>query len=136
MGSVYASVGLSNLFNQQSIEVDVLVDTGATFLCVTEEIATQLGFDATEVSRQVFTLADGREKKVPKIAPVEIRFENRSYVTEAVVLGDECLMGVLLLEAMDLLVDARAAIGGQPPAPELPGGAREVSAFGIAVTVY
>jgi hypothetical protein len=42
---------------------------------------------------------------VPKIAPIEICFENRSYVTEALVMGDEALMGVLPLEAMDLLVD-------------------------------
>jgi hypothetical protein len=74
-------------------------------MCVTEEVALQLGFDIQEVSRQVVTLADGHQRKVSKIAPVEICVENRSYVTEALVLGDDCLMGVLPLEAMDLLVD-------------------------------
>lgn len=42
-----------------------------------------------------------------RIAPIEIIFGNRSYVTEALVLGDEPLMGVLPLEAMDLIVDTR-----------------------------
>ncbi|MEI6066374.1 MAG: hypothetical protein WCP96_03485 [Methylococcaceae bacterium] len=51
------------------------------------------------------TLADGHQRKVPKIAPIEISFQNRSYVTEAVVLGNEPLLGVILLEAMDLIVD-------------------------------
>jgi len=107
MGITYADLSLSNLFTKQKLEVRALVDTGATFMCVTEDVAVQLGFDVDEVSRQIVTLADGHQRKVPKIAPVEIHFENRSYVTEALVLGDECLMGVLPLEAMDLLVDPK-----------------------------
>jgi hypothetical protein len=76
-------------------------------MCVSEEIALQLGFDIAEVSRQVVTLADGHQRKVPKIAPIEIAFGNRTYVTEAVVLGNEALMGVIPMEAMDLIVDPR-----------------------------
>jgi predicted aspartyl protease len=78
MGSTYATLKLTNLFNHQVVEINVLVDTGATFMCVTEEIA-----------------------------PIEIAFENRTYVTEAVVLGNEPLLGVIPLEAMDLIVDPR-----------------------------
>ena len=110
MGLTYATLRLTNLFNKQSVAVNALVDTGATFMCVTEEIALQLGFDITEVSQQTVTLADGHQRKVPKIAPIEIAFENRTYVTEAVVLGNEALMGVLPLEAMDLVVDPRLQI--------------------------
>lgn len=58
-------------------------------------------------SQQVVTPADGHLRKVPKIAPIEIAFENRAYVTEAVVLGNEPLLGVIPLEAMDLIVDPR-----------------------------
>jgi len=105
MGLTYANLKLTNLFTKQSIEVRAMVDSGATFMYVTEEVAHQLGFDVTEVSSQFVRTADGRQLKVPKIAPVEIAFENRSYVTEAVVLGDEPLMGVLPMEAMDLVVE-------------------------------
>ena len=107
MGLVYANLKLRNLFSGRGVEVRALVDTGATFMCVTDEIAHQLGFDTSEVSQQFVRTADGRQIKVPKIAPVEITFENRTYVTEAVVLGDEPLMGVLPMEAMDLTVDPR-----------------------------
>ena len=110
MGLTYATLKLTNLFGHQSVEVNALVDTGATFMCVSEEIALQLGFDIAEVSRQVVTLADGHQRKVPKIAPIEIAFGNRSYVTEAVVLGNEALMGVIPMEAMDLIVDPRQQI--------------------------
>ena len=110
MGLTYAPLKLTNLFNRQSVEVNALVGTGATFMCVSEEVALQLGFDINEVSQQVVTLADGHQRKVPKIAPIEIAFGNRSYVTEAVVLGDESLLGVIPMEAMDLIVDPRQQI--------------------------
>lgn len=107
MGLTHANIKLTNFVQKKSIEVNALVDTGATFMCVTAEIAAQLGFDITEVSTQYVTLADGSTRKVPRIAPIEIEYANRSYVTEAVVLGNEALMGVLPLEAMDLQVDSR-----------------------------
>ena len=105
MGLVYAQLKLKNLFSGQAVEVRALVDTGATFMCVPEGLARQLGFDTSEVSEQVVHMADGRQVRVPKIAPIEIAFDGRTYVTEAVVLGDEPLMGVLPMEAMDLIVD-------------------------------
>ncbi len=105
MGLTCATLNLTNLFTRQSVEIRALVDSGATFMCVPEEVAAQLGFDITEVAQQYVTLADGHQRKVPKIAPVEISFANRSYVTEAVVLGNEALMGVIPMEAMDLVVD-------------------------------
>ena len=107
MRLTYADVKLTNLFTKQSITARALVDSGATFMCVTEAMAQQLGFDTSEVSTQFVRVADGRQIKVPKIAPVEIAFENRTYVTEALVMGDEALMGVLPMEAMDLQIDPR-----------------------------
>ena len=121
MGTTYAELKLTNLFSKQSVNVRALVDTGATFMCVTEEIAVQLGFDTSEVTRHIVTLADGRQLKVPRIAPIEIVFGNRSYITEALVLGDEALMGVLPLEAMDLLVDPlREQLIVNPAHPNFP----------------
>jgi clan AA aspartic protease len=121
MGLTYAPLKLTNLFNRKTVEINALVDTGATFMCVTEEIALQLGFDLEEVSQQVVTLADGHQRGVPKVAPIEISFGNRSYVTEAVVLGNEPLLGVIPLEAMDLVVDPRQqALVVNPQHPNFP----------------
>lgn len=121
MGLTYATLGLTNLFNRQQVQVRALVDTGATFMCVTEEVALQLGFDVSEVGQQMVILADGRQRRVPKIAPIEIAFENRTYVTEAVVLGNEPLLGVIPLEAMDLVVDSRRqALIVNPQHPNYP----------------
>ena len=107
MGPTHAKIKLTDLFTGQSIEVRALVDSGATFMCVTEAMAHQLGFDTSELAMQFVGGDDGRQVKVPKIAPVEIAYANRSYVTEALVLDDEALMGVLPLEAMDLQIDPK-----------------------------
>lgn len=56
-------------------------------MCVSEEVALQLVFDIKDVSQRVVTLADVHQTKVSKILPIEIMFENRSYVTEDVVLA-------------------------------------------------
>ncbi len=126
MGTTYAELKLTNLFSKQAVTVRALVDTGATFtgatfMCVTEAIAVQLGFDTSEVSRHTVTLADGRPLKVPHIAPIKIVFANRSYITEALVRGDEALMGVLPLEAMDLLIDPlREQLIVNPAHPNFP----------------
>lgn len=121
MGLTYADLKLTNLFTKQSVNVRALVDSGATFMCVTEAMALQLGFDPSEVRTQFVRIADGRQLKVPKIAPVEIAFENRTYVTEALVMGDEALMGVLPLEAMDLLIDpTQQRIVANPAHPNYP----------------
>ena len=121
MGTIYANLKLTNLFNKQSIEVNALVDTGATFMCVTQEMAVQLGFDTNEVAQHAVTLADGKQIKVPRVAPIEVAFGNRSYVTEALVLGNEALMGVLPLEAMDLIVDTlRQQLRANPAHPNFP----------------
>lgn len=105
MGHTYAKLRLTNLFSKQQVEVNALADAGATFMCVTEEIAVQLGFNTSEVGTQIVTLANGHQIKAPRIAPIEIAYGNRTYVSEAVVLGNEALMGGLPLEAMDLVID-------------------------------
>ncbi len=121
MGHTYADLKITNLFDKRSIDVRALVDTGATFMCLTEQDAVQLGFDLSEVSQQVVTHAEGRQRKVPKIAPIEIAFANRNYVTEALVMGNEPLMGVLPLEAMDLMVDPlRQQLVVNPEHPNYP----------------
>src|SRR5262249_16281904 len=97
----------TNMFTGKRVPIRALVDTGATEAFVTPEVAKQLGFDLEEVGREPVFLADGRRVYAPRLAPVEIRWENRKYATEVRVLGDECLMGVVPLEVLSLVVDPK-----------------------------
>lgn len=110
MGLTYADIKVKNLFKtDKEITARALVDTGAMHLCLPQRLAVQLGYDTEEVSQVTVTLADGNQKKVPRIGSIEILFTTaagvRSYMSEALVLGEEPLLGVLPLEAMDLIVD-------------------------------
>jgi clan AA aspartic protease len=107
MGQVHADFTLVNLFTRQRVDIRALVDTGATEVYVTWDVANALGFDPGEVSTRLVTVADGRRVEVPRLAPVEIEFGDRGFCCEVLVLGDECLMGVIPLEALDLIVDLR-----------------------------
>jgi clan AA aspartic protease len=116
MGTVYADLTLINPFSMKSVAVRALVDTGATDMIVTAGIAAALGFDLEEVMRKNVILADGRRFEAPRIGPLEIQFEGRSIYFEAFVLGDECLMGQIPLEGLDLIVDPKRQrlVGAHP----------------------
>jgi hypothetical protein len=42
---------------------------------------------------------------VPYAGPIKIKFENRSCFVEAIILGDEILLGTIPMEDMDLVID-------------------------------
>lgn len=105
MGFVYADFTLANLFTKKTVPIRALVDTGAMEVFVTEPIARELGFDVTEVSLKTVILADGSVRAVPTIAPVRTYFADRSCLVDVMVMGDECLVGVVPLELMALIVD-------------------------------
>src|SRR6266550_617579 len=98
MGLVYASFTLSNPRDPalSAIAVDALVDTGATTLCVPEHVAVQLQLPSIE-QREVVT-ADGKSHVVWYVGPVQVRFENRTCFTGALVLGDSVLIGAVPIE--------------------------------------
>lgn len=108
MGLTYADVKLSNEWRKLSVEVRALVDTGALFLCIPDLIAVQLGYDLTEVRTRKAMLAHGSTVTVPVIPAVLLEFENRWYSGEAMVMGDEVLIGCIPMEAMDVIIEPRS----------------------------
>jgi clan AA aspartic protease len=108
MGQIRSNFLLNNFNRDKTVSVCALVDTGATEIIVTPDVARELGFDLEEVSSSRVILADGRRIEVPRLRGVEIHFADRSFLSEALVLdGGECLVGVMALEGMDLIVDPK-----------------------------
>jgi len=119
MSSTYAQITITNLFTDSTTRVRALVDTGCMLSTVTDEVAQALGFDPAEFSMKRIVLADGRSVRVPTIGPIQIDYEDRSCKTEAYVMGDECLLGCVPLECMDLAVDPvkEQLVGRHPGGP-------------------
>lgn len=104
MGLVNAKLVLKNPRKPhlQPVEVDALADSGAVHLCIPPHIQIQL--DLEEVDQKEVILADGSQKLVPYVGPVELYFKNRVGFSGALVMGDEVLLGAIPMEDMDLII--------------------------------
>ena len=116
MGAVRVNVRLTNgadealvrtgqlrLEDIRSYEGDALVDTGSVETEIPVTVMKQLGLPAMD--RISVKYADGRSEVVDKAAPLMVYLLGRHAVGEALVLGDEILIGQTILESMDLHVD-------------------------------
>lgn len=121
MGLVHAKVTLSNPRwpDIEPVEVEGLVDTGAVSLCIPEHLATHLQLELLE-ERKV-TVADGREVTCRYAGPIHVEFQNRHCFAGALVLGTSVLLGAILLEDMDLVIDPTTrTLAVNPKSPNIP----------------
>ncbi|MBL4885219.1 MAG: clan AA aspartic protease [Planctomycetaceae bacterium] len=104
MGLTTAKIQLRNprLPDLVPLEVDALADTGAVHLCIPEHVQIQLKLE--EIDKKEVTLADGSQKLVPYVGPIELRYQNRIGFAGALVMGDQPLLGAIPMEDMDLIV--------------------------------
>jgi clan AA aspartic protease len=90
----------------RSVEIEAIVDTGAAYLCLPSDIIEKLGLIFTEV-KNVIT-ANGRiERKIYSVASIAI---NEREIRMDVMENDMTtppLIGYLVLEAMDYVVDPK-----------------------------
>ena len=118
MGEVRAKVNLTNAADLallrrgmvkpdevRSLETDALVDTGAVSLILPSFVVEQLGL--ARPYKQVAEYADGRREEVDATEPVLVELMKRHTVEDALVLGDEVIVGQTILEKTDLRVDCR-----------------------------
>ena len=104
MGLVVGKVVLLNPRKPKlaPLEVEVLADSGAVHLCIPPHVQMQLGLE--EISKKEVVLADGSQRLVPYVGPVEVRFKNRVGFVGALVMGDQALLGAIPMEDMDLVI--------------------------------
>jgi len=87
----------------RTVEADALVDTGAMRTVLPAEVVSRLGLAIT--GHLVTGYADGRREAVPLTEALVVELAGRRTVDDALVLGDEVLIGQTVLEKLDLSVD-------------------------------
>jgi len=87
----------------RTYETDALVDTGAIPSVLPIEIVQALGLDLIRQKRA--TYANNSSENVDVTEPVTFVILGRRVTEEALVLGDEVLIGQIALERTDLMVD-------------------------------
>ena len=86
-------------------EADALVDTGAVRCVIPPQVAQQLGLQVR--GQRVAEYADGRRESVGVTEPLIVELHGRDTMEEALLLGDEVLIGQTILEKLDLFVDTQ-----------------------------
>ena len=123
MGIVNANIKLSNAKDTdlKPVEVSCIVDTGATYLCITETVALQLKLE--ELQKREVKLANGHITEVPYVGPIKVEFEDRICFVGAMVMGDTVLLGAIPMEDMDLIVHPKLLkLSVHPERPNVAGG--------------
>jgi clan AA aspartic protease len=118
MGAVRVSIKLKNAVDEElvsrgllaprllrEVEVTGLVDTGAVSLVIPQDIATQLGLRI--LTQRVAEFANGDQQTIGVTGAIIVECENRATTDEALVVGNEVLIGQVILEKLDLLVDCK-----------------------------
>jgi len=118
-----ANIKLSNpvLPERQSLDAICLVDSGATYMCIPQHVALQLGLK--ELQQREVTLADGTAKLVPYVGPLKVEFADRLCFVGAMVKGDQCLLGAIPMEDMDLIIHPKLLkLSVNPASPNVASG--------------
>jgi len=89
----------------RQMTVPAIVDTGAWTMVINEEIREKLGLDDKGYGEATF--ANGEEGIYKMAGPLEIRWKNRRFTCDALVLPDakDILLGAIPLEGMDLTIN-------------------------------
>lgn len=129
-----AKLKLSNSFDEEnvrrglmkpeevrSIEIEALVDTGATMLVLPAEVVAKLGM--AESGRRKVRYANGSVAEVPWVGGIRLEVLGRDGVFSAMVEaeGSTPLLGQIPLEELDLVVDPKSReVHVNPASPDAP----------------
>jgi clan AA aspartic protease len=96
----------------RQMTVQAIVDTGAWTLVINNETREKLGLRDKGLGEA--TLADGQKEEYPMAGPLEIRWKNRRFTCDALVLPDapDILLGAIPLEGMDLTINPKRELVG------------------------
>lgn len=132
MGEIRVKVKLINLYDETRFrhgelkkediriyEADAMVDTGAVRSVIPVHVLQQLGVGTR--GTRIAEYADGRKDTVAVSEGILFDILGRDTIEEALVLGDEVLIGQTVLEKLDLLADcANRRLVPNPAHPDQP----------------
>lgn len=105
----------------RAVELEALVNTGATLLALPEDAVNQLGL--TQMDWRKVRLADGSLRELALVGDLRVEILGREMTCDALVMpaGSTPLIGQMQLEALDLLVDAKSRqVTVNPASPDTP----------------
>jgi len=117
----HAREGLRPFAEVRTLEIEALVDTGATMLFLPADVVARLGIPYERMRKVRY--ADGHIGEVPWVGGVRLEVLGREMVCDALVgpPGTTPLLGQIQLEELDLIVDPKnRELCVNPASPDAP----------------
>ncbi|MFQ6015006.1 MAG: aspartyl protease family protein [Anaerolineae bacterium] len=122
MGKVIEKIKCTSLFDStKSIEVEAVIDTGATLLVLPRNLVDELGLRKIREAKVRYGNDKVELKWVYGAVTIELKGRVGIFEVLAEVPGAQPLVGQIVLEALDLVVDPRSrTLIPNPMSPETP----------------
>lgn len=122
MGKVIEKIKLTSVFDPaKSIEVDAVIDTGATMLVLPQELVKRLNLKKIREVPVKYANNEKQPKSVYAAVFVEIQGRVGTFDALAEAEGAEPLVGQIVLEELDLVVEpGTRSLIPNPRSPEMP----------------
>jgi len=122
MGKVVERVKITNLLDpSKSLEIEAVIDTGATMLVLPQGIVDKLGLKKMREVKVRYANNKTETKAVYGVVTVEIQGRAGEFNVLAESEGSQPLIGQIILEQLDLIVDPRTKkVIPNPRSPEMP----------------
>jgi clan AA aspartic protease len=122
MGKITERIRITNFFDPaKSVEIDAVVDTGATMLVLPKNIVEELGLKKIEEVKVKY--ADGRVEKKEVYGAVKLELKGRVGIFDVLAEneGSQALIGQIVLERLDLIIEpSTKKLIPNPRSPEMP----------------
>ena len=122
MGKVVEKVKLTSLFEpEKSVEVDAIIDTGATMVVLPQDVIEELGLRKIGERKVRYANNQIQIKSVYRGVILELKGRDGIFDVLGEVEGSEPLVGQIVLEALDLIVDPiTKTVIPNPRSPDMP----------------
>jgi clan AA aspartic protease len=122
VGKVREKVKFTNLFDPtKAVEAEAVIDTGATMVVLPQDVVHQLGLRRIRETRVRYANNKTELKSVYGVVTVEIRGRTGDFDVLAEPEGASPLIGQVVLDVLDLVVDPRTrSLMPNPMSPEMP----------------
>lgn len=122
MGKVIEKVKFTSLLDQtKSIEIEAVIDTGATMVVLPQNVVEKLGLKKIRETKVRYANNKTELKSIYGVVTIEIKGRTGNFDVLAEAEGSQPLIGQVVLEILDLVVDPRTrTLAPNPMSPEMP----------------
>jgi len=122
MGKVIEKVKLSSLFDpKKSVEIEAVIDTGATMVVLPKNLVQELGLE--KIEDVMVKYADGWVERKEVYGVVKLELKGRVGNFDVLAENEEAqpLIGQIVLERLDLIIEpSTRKLIPNPRSPEMP----------------